>query len=315
MGIKRLLLALLATFGTLIGAPYPLTVRREYLQPRDLGAEVGGRYFRANGYEIWYADEGPPDRTPIILLHGFAAWSFSWRTQRAALLQAGYRVITLDLLGSGASERALGPVYSTESHANIVLALLDGLGVQQAILIGHSFGARIGMQMAINAPARVAALVAIAPEAFATERPAVARAIAVPLVGYALTYYATSPALTRTGLKLAVKHEQCLTDTLVAGYARPLYVRGSVRSQIWQAKSPKDGVRPVPQHHADVYCPTLLIWGAADPIFPAEHGHRLVGVLPNAALTIIDDVGHIPHEENEPLTRATILAFLVERGL
>jgi pimeloyl-ACP methyl ester carboxylesterase len=230
-------------------------------------------------------------------------------------LQAGYRVITLDLLGSGASERAQGPVYSTESHAQIVLALLDGLAVRQAILIGHSFGARVGMQIAINDPERVAALVAIAPEAFATERPTVARAVAAPLLGYALTYYATAPALTRTGLKLAVKHEQCLTEALVAGYARPLYVRGSVLSQIWQAKSPKDGARPVPQHHADVRCPTLIIWGADDPIFPAEHGRTLVGVLPDAALTIIDDVGHIPHEENEHVTMSTILAFLAERGV
>jgi pimeloyl-ACP methyl ester carboxylesterase len=315
MKLNPLPLALLAGVGALFGAPYLLTAQREHLEPRDLGAAIGGRYLRAGGYEICYTDEGPPDRMPIVLLHGFASWSFSWRNQRTALLQAGYRVITLDLLGSGASERALGPVYSTASHANCVLALLDGLHVLQAIIIGHSFGARVGMQIAINSPARVAALIAIAPEAYATERPSVARTMTIPVVGYALTSYATAPALVRTGLKLAVKHDQCLTDTLIAGYARPLFVRGSVLSQIWQAKSPKDGARPVPQHHADIGCPTLLIWGADDPIFPAEHGRQLVRAIPDATLTIIDNVGHIPHEEDEPPTMAAILGFLAERGV
>lgn len=308
-------LALLAGFSGLIGAPYLLAPLREHLAPRDLGAAVGGRYLRIGGYEIWYADEGPPHVLPIVLLHGFASWSFSWRIQRAALLAAGYRVITMDLLGSGASERALGPVYSTQSHADLVIGLLDKLSIAQATIVGHSFGARVGLQIALFAPDRVAALVAIAAEAFATERPGVAQVVAAPLIGYPLTYYATAPVLVRTGLKLAVKDERCLTDALIAGYARPLFVRGTALSQVWQAKSPKDGRLPVPQHLAEVTCPTLVIWGADDPIFPAEHGRRMANLLPNAQLQIIANVGHIPHEEDEPSTTAIILGFLAERGV
>ncbi len=261
---------------------------------------------------LWYADEGPREAPAIVLLHGFASWSFSWRALRAVLRRKQLRVITIDLIGYGASERAHAPIYATDSQARLVIGILDQIGVARATLIGHSFGARIALQIALDTPERVERLVAIAPEALATERPPVAGLVRAPLIGYALAFYATSPALVRTGLKLAVRREECLTDGLIAGYTRPLYVRGSALSQVWQARSPKDGARPVPEHLGMVRCPTTLIWGEHDPIFPADQGRRLTEILPDARLVLIPRVGHIPHEEDEPTTTAAILTALVD---
>ncbi|GAB4122514.1 MAG: alpha/beta fold hydrolase [Roseiflexaceae bacterium] len=300
---------LLAGTGAFLGAAHVLAPLREQIDPQDLAAGVGGRYARAHGYAIWYDDTGPRDRTPIVLLHGFAAWSFTWREVRQALLDAGQRVIRIDMIGCGASERVAAPAYSTHSHAEIVLSVLATLGVQQADLVGHSFGGRVAMQIALLAPTRVGKIVAICPEAFVSERPPIAALVGMPLFGFALSVYTTDPSLVRTGLGMVIRRDQWITPAVLEGYAAPLRVRGNALSQVWQARSPKDGPLAVPHHLSQIAAPTLLIWGEHDPIFPLEHGQRLTQLLPHAQLITIGGVGHLPYEEAADETIRPIVAL------
>jgi pimeloyl-ACP methyl ester carboxylesterase len=89
-------------------------------------------------------------------------------------------------------------------------------------------------------------------------------------------------------------------------------VRGTTLAQVWQARSPKDSdpARAVPARLRELGQRTLVIWGAADPVFPVADAHRLLGMLPNATLRVIEGSGHLPHEEYEPATTAAILEFL-----
>ena len=295
----------------LIGGAYVLTPLRERLSARELVS--GGQFVHVGGYELHVSDDGPRAAPAVLLIHGFGAWSFTWRAQRRALLAAGYRVITSDQIGYGASARPAAPVYTTRTQAELIVGVLDALHVAQAALVGHSFGGRVAMQIALIAPERVRALVAISPEAFATERPPIAKLVNVPLLGYALAFYSTAPALTRAGLKYVTKAHGWLTDEAVRGYAAPTAVRGSALAQVWQARAPKDGALPVPANLAGVRQPALVIWGAGDPVFPADDARRLVGLLPDAELLLVEGAGHLPHEECEPEVTAAILEFLRER--
>ena len=302
------LLIPLLLLAALLLAPLALVPLRERLTPRAFAGD--DCFVTAGGYAIHYQDDGPRDAPPVVLLHGFGAWTFTWRAQRAALLRAGYRVIATDQIGYGASDRPAAPVYTTRAQAELILAALDALGVEAAHLVGHSFGARVALQIALIAPPRVRSLVAIAPEAFATERPPIGRLAALPLIGYALAYYSLGPRLVRPGLKYVAKRHDWLTDEAVAGYAAPMRVRGSAAAQVWQARSPKDGARPVPPRLAEVAQPALVIWGADDPVFPADDAHRLVQILPNARLVLLDGTGHLPHEERAGDVTKAILEFL-----
>jgi pimeloyl-ACP methyl ester carboxylesterase len=300
-----------ALFGGLIGGAFVLAPLREHLTPRAFAGD--NQFVQAGGYELHYTDEGPRDGPPVVMLHGFAAWAFTWRAQRKALAEAGYRVITIDQIGYGGSSRPEAPVYTTRTQAELMLHVMDALGVGGAHIVGHSFGARVGMQMAIIAPERVRSLVAIAPEAFATERPPIAAWVKAPLFGYAFAFYSTAPALVGTGLKIVTKIHSWITDEVIAGYAAPLYVQGSAAAQVWQARSPKDGAQPPPANLAAIIQPTLLIWGGDDPVFPASDGHKLAGILPNARLTIFHGAGHLPHEEARDPTTEAMLGFLGNR--
>lgn len=298
--------------GALLGAPLGLARLRERLAPRELTGE--GHFAQVCGYTLHYTDEGPRDGPPVLLLHGFAAWAFTWRHLRPALARAGFRTLSLDLLGSGASERPARPVYTTQTQAELTLGLLDTLGLAQAHLVGHSFGGRVALQIALEAPRRVRSLALLSPEAFATQRPPVARWLRVPLLGYALAFYSTAPALVPTGLRMVTRQHAWLTAAALAGYAAPLRVRGSAAAQVWHARSPKDGPRALPPRLGQIQAPTLIVWGEADPVFPADHGRKLADSLPNARLYRIPGAGHLPHEEAPAATIGAVLEFIKEHA-
>jgi pimeloyl-ACP methyl ester carboxylesterase len=302
----------LAVLGSVIWGAYLLTPLREKLNLREFAGD--DHFAWVNGYAIHYSDHGPHDAPAAVLIHGFAASEFTWRLLTPALLRAGYRVITTDQIGYGASARPAEPVYTTEMQARFVLGVLDTLGVQQAHFVGHSFGGRVAMQIALLAPERALSLAALAPEAFATERPGIAKLVRAPILGYVLAFYSTSPALVRDGLKFVSRATDWIKNDVVKGYAAPLHVRGSTLAQVWQARSPKDGAKPVPHNLGHITQPALLLWGGGDKIFPASDGEKLTHTLPNAMLHVFDGAGHVVHEEKPHETAEAIVAFLGQTG-
>ncbi len=274
--------------------PALLLPLRERLTPQQIaGAQ---RFIAVGPYMIHYSDDGPADGVPLVLLHGFGAWLFTWRAYRVALAAAGRRVICLDLLGAGGSSRPMAARYTTEDQALAMLGALDALGIAAFDLGGHSFGGRVALQIAIDAPQRVRSLALVCPEAFATERPPIGKVTELPLIGAALAYYTLAPHTVRIGLAALSRDPSWLDAAAVAGYAAPLAVQGTAMAQVWQARSPKDGARPVPQHLAEVRCPTLLVWGDGDSVFPAEDGRRLAALLPDGSLLVLPG-GHMVVEE------------------
>jgi pimeloyl-ACP methyl ester carboxylesterase len=116
--------------------------------------DVESRYVSVNGLNMHYvtAGEGPP----VLLLHGFPDTHAIWRRQIPALAAAGLRVIAPDLRGYGKTDMP-GEVgaYALEFLADDVLRLMDALGIERAVVVGHDWGALIGWHLAMHAPHRV----------------------------------------------------------------------------------------------------------------------------------------------------------------
>ena len=112
------------------------------------------------GVELAVLDEG--HGPPVLLIHGFPDSSRLWRHQVPALVGAGLRVVAPDLRGFGASGRpeAVEDYAIRRSVADMV-ALLDGLGIERARVVGHDWGAVVAWALAASAPARVERLVAL----------------------------------------------------------------------------------------------------------------------------------------------------------
>jgi pimeloyl-ACP methyl ester carboxylesterase len=116
--------------------------------------EFESHYVTVNGLNMHYvtAGEGPP----VILLHGFPDTHQIWRRQIPDLAAAGLRVIAPDLRGYGKTDmpQDVG-AYAVSFLADDVLRLMDALGIDKAVVVGHDWGALIGWHLAMHAPERI----------------------------------------------------------------------------------------------------------------------------------------------------------------
>jgi pimeloyl-ACP methyl ester carboxylesterase len=110
-----------------------------------------------NGIELSTLDEG--EGPVLVLCHGFPELAYSWRHQIGALVSAGYRVLAPDMRGFGASSAPTEVnAYALDSLCADMCGLLDAVGAEDAVFIGHDWGANVVWQLAVMAPTRVRAL-------------------------------------------------------------------------------------------------------------------------------------------------------------
>ena len=114
--------------------------------------------FKHEGYTLAYESHGPADAPPILLLHGILLDAAVNRDLAGPMVDAGFRVVLLDLLGHGRSDRAESAELRTDFFAEQVVACLDHLKLEQAVVGGVSLGAIVALQVAVTAPKRVKAL-------------------------------------------------------------------------------------------------------------------------------------------------------------
>lgn len=115
-----------------------------------------------NGVEIAYYEAGPREGAPIVLCHGFPELAFSWRHQIKALADAGRWVIAPDQRGYGLSSKPANVTdYDLEHLTGDLVGLLDHLGVEKAVFVGHDWGGIVTWQMPLMHPERVAGVIGL----------------------------------------------------------------------------------------------------------------------------------------------------------
>jgi pimeloyl-ACP methyl ester carboxylesterase len=112
------------------------------------------------GIEIDFTDAGPSDGPVVVLSHGFPESSYSWRHQVEPLAEAGYRVLVPDQRGYGRSSAPRDiAAYRSDHLGGDLLALLDDVGADDAIFVGHDWGSLLVWDLARMHPERVSGVV------------------------------------------------------------------------------------------------------------------------------------------------------------
>jgi pimeloyl-ACP methyl ester carboxylesterase len=112
----------------------------------------------SNGIELRVSEEG--EGRPVVLCHGFPELAYSWRHQLPALAEAGYRAVAPDMRGFGGSSiPAEADAYDVLTLGNDLIGLLDDLGEERAVFVGHDWGANVTWNLALTHPERVEAVV------------------------------------------------------------------------------------------------------------------------------------------------------------
>ena len=283
--------------------PLPCTASPQRLAgPDSIFVPVGDLQVHAK-----VAGSGEP---ALVLLHGFADSTYSWR-EVASALDDRTTVVAFDRPGFGLTSRPLWPFrqgdnpYTSEAQADQTVAVMDALGIERAVLVGHSAGGAIAALTALRHPDRVRALVLEAPAVNANIAPDWLRWAANtpqarhlgPLVARILPL--SAPAL----IRLAWHDPGTLTPEELAGYSRPFQLCNWDRA-LWEHVAAGSPPNIVDRLDA-LEVPILLITGDDDRVVPTAETVRLAAALPDARLVVVSRCGHVAHEEcTEAFVRA-----------
>jgi pimeloyl-ACP methyl ester carboxylesterase len=262
------------------------------------------------GARIHYIDEG--SGPAIVLIHGFAGSTFSWR-HVIPLLATTHRVVALDLPGFGFSDRDPALDYSQRAQAERVVGLMDLLGIQRATLIGHSMGGAIAERAAAAHPGRVQRLVLVASvnagEPQDPRRRGMAAGPMFALAGAVQRSPTAMYALGRRALARMVHDRAFATEEVMRGYIDPLLLPGTVAAVRKMAVANRD---TPPVDLSAITAPTLVLSGAGDRAIPPERGEALAAAIPGARHVTIPGAGHLAAEERPGAFLEEVRAFLHE---
>ncbi len=236
-------------------------------------------YYVHGPYRLSYEVYGPDDGVPIILLHGILLNTHCNRDIAAWLSDEGYRVILLDLLGHGRSDKPLkASEHRVDFYSEQVLGLMDHLGIERAILGGLSLGAITALTVACHAPHRVRALLLEMP--VAESGVPVAALTLVPLM--LLVHYARPVwrLLARALRRIPDTPYALLNSAIHAGAVEPEVIRAILHGVL------VGPIVPSVRRRQHVHQPALVIGHAGDPLHALADAKALRRHLPNAEVMI-----------------------------
>jgi pimeloyl-ACP methyl ester carboxylesterase len=234
---------------------------------------------RINELDTFYHLQGQGE--PVVLLHGWGTSSQSLDGVATCLLPT-HRVVSVDLPGFGWSQ-APPEAWGTAHYADHTRRLLDELGIAKGVLLGHSFGGRIAIQMAAHHPDLVSRLILVASAGVRPKRGA--RYHARVLTTKMLRRLLTVPGLERVGVRLLSRWQAKVgsRDYRAAGRLRPTLV-----------KVVNEDLTPI---LATVQAPTLLLWGDQDEEVRGAAMETLAATIPRARLVVFPGAGHFPFQD------------------
>lgn len=260
---------------------------------------AGGRMFAVDRGPL---SSGPP---PLLLLHGLLVTHHAFRAILDPLAMGtpthpeGRRVIALDLLGCGESDRPdpdRAEGYALPWLAARVDEALGALGVERFDLLGHSFGGAVALQLASAAPERVRRLVLVDAVAFPMELPLEGKMALVPRLGPLLFTQLYRRADLRRYLLRTVSTPELLDERAVDVYWDRLGRDGG-REAAYAMLLQLTQLPGLRERLPRVSAPTLVVWGDRDALLPVEIGEQLVALLPQASLAVVEGCGHAVAEE------------------
>lgn len=304
---RKLLRSILILLGILLTilliGPFLVPVRPlDGLVPPEQLADPDSQFIDVDGLTTHVKTAGQGD-LPLVLMHGFGASTYTWREVWQPLAQT-HPVVAFDRPAFGLTERPMPgdwtgrSPYSAEAQADQTVALMDRLGIDQAVLVGNSAGGTIATLTALEHPDRVRALILVDPAIYAGGgTPGFLRPLfQTPQMRH------LGPLITRRIQEWGYEfgrsawHDPSkFTDEIWAGYQKPLQAENWDRAlfELTRASEPLG----LDSRLGELAMPVLVITGDDDRIVPTEQSIRLAGEIPGAELVVLPQCGHVPHEE------------------
>ena len=286
------------------------------------------RYWYWRGWRIryWMMPAAQPDSLadpPIVLLHGFGASLEQWRDNVSALGQ-NRTVYALDLLGFGKSQKA-ATVFSADLWSTQVYDFCNTQIGCPVVLVGHSLGALVALNMAVAHPHMVAKLVLLTLPAAREELLSgwvevvsrkVEQVFSTPLLIRPLFKFVRQSWVIRKVLQGVYQVRERVDAELVDQFVQPTSDRGAARTLCYLVRS-RTELQFTPETKVllkRLAISTLLLWGEADRVIPLAWGKQLAPLNPIMTFVVIPKAGHCLYDEDPELINRHILTWLASQS-
>lgn len=290
--------------------------------PAEFGQEYpfASKFFTIDGLRYHYVDEGSGET--LLCVHGNPTWSFAWRNLIRGL-STDYRVIAVDHIGCGLSEKPQQYDYRLQTHIDNLSRFVEGLDLRKVTLLAHDWGGAIGTGVAGALTERFSRFVLFNTAAFRSTR--IPFRISVcrwpvfgPLGVRGLNLFA------RAALTMAVRRHERMTPAVRSGYLAP-YDSWANRVAIQRFVEDIPLSKGHPSYDALVRVeqgleklkahPKLFIWGERDWCFTTKFLEEFLERFPDAETLRLPDAGHYVFEDAHEVIVPRIRQFLEEHPL
>jgi pimeloyl-ACP methyl ester carboxylesterase len=246
---------------------------------------------------------------PVVLIPGLFGSAYAYRHVMPLLAAAGYRAIVIEPLGLGSSSRPADADYSLTAQTGRVLAAMDSLHVDQAVLVGHSLGTSVALRVALRQPGRVRAIVSLEGgpgETAAT--PQFKKWIKFAPIIRLLNGRRLALSLVSSGMKGSSYDGSWVDIDAVLGYSGRFATEFGETLSAYQAMARAEEPEPLRPRLPEIECPVILLLGSfkhdAGP--PQDEVLAMQRFLRSFSIDTVPGAGYFVQEEQPAAVAAAV---------
>jgi pimeloyl-ACP methyl ester carboxylesterase len=260
-----------------------------------------GQFVEIEGERLHYIERGDRDAPALVMLHGNATLiqdlTISGLVDAAA---KDFRVICFDRPGFGYSKKRNRTLQTPEYQSDLLLKAIRALGVDEPVIIAHSWATLIALTMASDRRHNIKGVILVSGYYFPTWRfdTVIAGSAAVPLLGHFLRFtisplmtFLTMPALAKVAFS-----PNAIPGIVKAEYPKLMLIRPSqLRSAAEEASLMVSAAARLAPHYQDIDCPVAIFAGEQDRVVESFQARKLMKIVPRATLNVEPRTGHMLH--------------------
>lgn len=274
-----------------------------------------------NPLRVHYVDEGPAyAKETLLLLHGTPTWSYLWRTMVPLLLKAGYRVVMIDFIGFGRSDKLTAiNAYTHDLHVDTLMGLVQTLDLKGITVVAQDWGGMTGLSAMSREPERYSSVALF--NTWLPQGDILSTPSSILKNAPVLSWITLNNALGRAQpvgviIKIASTARGLALEGYTAPYPEKMFVAGPAA---WPAMVPMSPTDPVAREFQKVgrflatWKKPAMVGYSERELFTLAGKEFFQKVLPNACQTTIPDAGHFLQEDQGPLI-SNVLINWIEKG-